>query len=80
MKTQSLSELPVDREAEVVRIEGGTILNERLTALGIGRGQKVRKISNVGLGGPLIIEVNRAQVAIGRGMAMKIVVRDLDNE
>lgn len=66
-----------DECVEVVTINGGKMLWGRLTAMGIGPGQKLRKVSRVGMGGPVIVEVDRSQVAIGRGMAKKIVVKAL---
>jgi ferrous iron transport protein A len=37
-------------------------------------GQRVRKLSALAMGGPIVVRVNRAQVAIGRGMAQKVMV------
>jgi ferrous iron transport protein A len=35
----------------------------------------IRKLSDLALGGPVVVLVNRAQVAIGRGMARRILLR-----
>ena len=43
--------------------------------MGLAEGQTVRNLSRIGWGGPIVLLVNRAQVAVGRGMARKIVVR-----
>lgn len=69
-----LSELNVGEYAEIVEIRGGRGIKSRLRALGVGEGQRVKKLSKVGFGGPVIILVNRAQVAIGQGMARHIIV------
>ncbi len=47
----------------------------RLNALGIIPGKKITKISAMLMQGPVTIEVDRAQVAIGFGMAKKIIVK-----
>ena len=50
-------------------------IEHRLKELGIAKGQKIKKVSRIGLAGPLIVLVNRAQVAIGAGMASRIRVK-----
>lgn len=71
----TLAELTPGEEAEVVAVEGGAGFRARLRALGLVEGQRVRNVSRIGWGGPVILLVNRAQIAIGRGMARKILVR-----
>jgi len=73
--TIALTELGQGEEGIVVSLHGGRGAQERLRALGIVEGQKLRKLSSLALGGPVIVLVNRAQVALGRGMARKITVR-----
>lgn len=70
-----LTELSSDEEAEIISIHGGWIMQARLKDLGIAEGQIIKKISRVGLRGPVIVLVNRAQVAIGAGMASRILVK-----
>jgi ferrous iron transport protein A len=54
-------------------------MQKRLHSMGLLEGNVVKKVSSLGMGGPVIILVNRAQVAIGRGMARKIIVKPLGN-
>ncbi len=75
MSDKLLTELFSNEEAEVIEITGGRIVKTRLKSLGIIEGQKIRKISKVGLRGPVIVLINRAQLAIGFGMARRVVVR-----
>lgn len=70
-----LTELSPDEEAEIITINGGWIMRARLKELGIVAGKKIKKISSIGTRGPVIILVNRAQVAVGAGMASRIVVK-----
>ncbi|TKJ43933.1 ferrous iron transport protein A [candidate division TA06 bacterium B3_TA06] len=78
MSEKLLTDLSINEEAEIVEIRGGRGMQARLRALGLSEGQHVKKLSHVGLGGPVVILVNRAQVAIGRGMARRIIVRSND--
>ncbi|MBN2369868.1 MAG: ferrous iron transport protein A [Vicinamibacteria bacterium] len=75
MNERPLSHLSSADEAEIVAIKGGTHLRARLNALGIFEGQRLRLLSGVGRYGPVVVIVNRAHVALGRGMAAKIIVR-----
>ena len=59
----------------VVEISGGNRLVNRLNALGIRPGKKITKISSMLMRGPVTIQMDGAQVAIGFGMANKIMVK-----
>jgi len=43
--------------------------------LGIRPGKMVRKITTQPMGGPLLLEVEGARVAIGRGMARRVMIK-----
>jgi ferrous iron transport protein A len=70
-----LTEMARGEEGMIVAVEGGWGFRQRLARLGLSEGQVIRKLSEVALGGPVVVLVERAQVAIGRGMARRIVVR-----
>jgi len=70
-----LTELESGREATIVAIQGGRGLQSRLRGMGLVEGQRFRKLSSLALGGPVVVRIHRAQVAIGRGMARRILVR-----
>jgi ferrous iron transport protein A len=59
----------------VLQLKGGRRLVSRLNALGILPGKKITKVSAMLMRGPVTIEVDRAQIAIGFGMARKIIVK-----
>lgn len=63
------------QRATVLQIKGGHGVVGRLNALGILPGKKITKISAMLMKGPVTIEVDRAQIAIGFGMAKKIIVK-----
>ncbi len=73
-KQVSLSKMLSGQSGSVVQIEGGHGLINRLSALGIRPGQKVTKVSSMFMRGPVTIQVGNTQVAIGFGMAKKIIV------
>ena len=59
----------------VADIQGRFGLIARLNALGIMPGKRITKISSMMGQGPVTIEVDRVQVAIGFGMANRIIVK-----
>jgi ferrous iron transport protein A len=59
----------------VLRIEGGHVLVSRLEALGIRPGKEIRKVSSGFMRGPSVIEVEGCAIAIGFGMAHRIIAR-----
>lgn len=62
------------QSGRVVEIQGGFGVVDRLNALGIVPGKRITKISSMLARGPVAIQVDRAQLAIGYGMANKIIV------
>jgi ferrous iron transport protein A len=69
-----LSQMPAGQSAIVVQIHGGHGLMRRLGSLGIRRGQRITKVSSMLMRGPVTIRVGNSQVAIGFGIANKILV------
>jgi ferrous iron transport protein A len=70
----SLTRMQPGHSGTVVQIQGGHGLVDRLNALGIMPGKRITKISSMVARGPVTIEADRAQVAIGFGMANRIIV------
>jgi len=70
----SLIELDTGKVAKVKRLEGGTGFQRRMASLGIRVGKTIRKITSAPLRGPIVVEVDGARVAIGRGMAARVFV------
>ncbi|MCK9229148.1 MAG: ferrous iron transport protein A [Syntrophales bacterium] len=71
---KTLSDLKPHETAIVSEIQGGQGLVSRLNALGIRRGKKITMIHPVFSRGPVTVLVDRTHIAIGRGMADKILV------
>ena len=58
----------------VAAISGGHGLIGRLEALGIRPGKKIRKVSSAFMRGPVVVQVDRCEIAVGFGMAQRIMV------
>ncbi|MEM4721425.1 MAG: FeoA family protein [Candidatus Methanomethylicaceae archaeon] len=72
-----LLELPEGSEAEVVFLVGGRGLISRLCSLGITPGTVVKLLRRAPIGGPLELSVRSTKVAIGRGVASKVLVKPI---
>ena len=70
----TLAKMKIGQTGTVVGVLGGHGLIQRLDALGIRPGKKVTKISSTLFHGPVTLRVDNAQVAVGFGMAKKIIV------
>jgi ferrous iron transport protein A len=68
----TLTQLGIGEMAQIVAVGGGRGLRQKLFLRGLFEGKMVRVISNYG---PVTVDVDRSVVAIGRGMAQKILVR-----
>lgn len=64
--------------ARVIAIEGGQSVRQRLSLRGIQEGIVVKMISS--MQGPVVLEVNRHIVVIGRGMAAKVSVQKINRQ
>ena len=73
-KQITLARMQTGQSGIVVQIQGGRGLVNRLSALGIRAGKRITKVSSAFMRGPVTIQVDRAQVAIGFGMASRIIV------
>lgn len=70
----TLAQMEAGQAGIIVQILGGHGLTQRLEALGIRPGKRVTKISSMLLRGPVTFQVDSTQIAVGFGMANKIVV------
>ncbi len=71
---KSLNDMNSEESGIVYEIEGGQGMINRLNALGIITGKKIKKIDSMLMRGPATVLVNRTKVAIGFGMAGKIFI------
>ena len=64
----------------VLRLDGGSGLEDKLTQHGIYPGDCIRVLREAPLGGPLLVDVHGREIALGRGVAKKIFVEDKECE
>jgi ferrous iron transport protein A len=69
-----LTMLRTGQSGKIVDIQGGPGQINRLNALGIRLGKRITKVSSMLMRGPVTIQVDRAQVAMGFGMARRIII------
>ena len=69
-----LTRMQTGQSGMVIQIQGGIGLVNRLAAFNIRPGKKITKVSSMLMWGPVTIEVDRTQMAIGFGMANRVIV------
>jgi Fe2+ transport system protein FeoA len=69
-----LADMDVNREGIIYKLAGGAGFQARLQALNIRIGKRIKKISANPFRGPIVVEVDNSRVAIGYGMAQKVMV------
>ena len=74
----SLRHMETGQKGTIVGVLGGYGLRRRLEAMGVRPGKTITKVSGQAFRGPVTLKVDHTQIAIGFGMANKIVV-DVDN-
>lgn len=70
-----LTQLKEGENGLVMEIQGGSGLHRRLESLDIRVGKRVSKVSSQFMRGPITLRVGNSQVALGYGLAKKIIVK-----
>ena len=65
---------PVEIDLKITAIDGGQNLNVKLRQYGLFIGDQVQVLRLAPLGGPVLIESNGREIALGRGLAANITV------
>ena len=65
--------------AEISYTNGGRGVTLRVNELGFYPGSRIRIVRNI-RAGPVLLELKGCRIAIGRGIAMKIMCRRLETE
>jgi len=73
-KQITLRQMQAGQSGTVAQIQGGHGLINRLSALGIRPGKKITKVGSMFMRGPVTVQLDSTQVAIGFGMANKVIV------
>lgn len=74
----NLTQLKNGTKAKVIEIQGGHKVAAKLDAMEIVPGSVILKKTSTLMRGPVVIEVGPMQLAIGYGMAQKIIVEPLE--
>ncbi len=73
-KRTTIARMKTGQVGVVVDVHGGHGLTRRLSALGLRPGKRVRKVSSMFMRGPVTVQVDSTQIALGFGMADKVEV------
>jgi ferrous iron transport protein A len=73
-KQLNLNQLGDGQTATIVQLAGGKGFIARLEAIGIRPGNEVTKVCSMLFKGPVTLKSNGTKVAIGFGMANKVIV------
>lgn len=74
MKVVTLVDMKTGQSGLVKQIQGGCGMVARLQALGLHPGKRVTKLSAVFQRGPVVLGIDRSQIALGYGQANRIFV------
>jgi Fe2+ transport system protein FeoA len=74
LKKISLAQIKPNHKGRVVEILGGTNLQDRLMNMGVYKGKEITKLSHIGLRGPVVIKSGRSILALGHGVAAKVIL------
>lgn len=77
MSQATLHQLKQGERGRIISFIGGRGVVNKLNALGLREGKEITVISNSFLGGPVTVRVDNTKIAIGHGMAAKIIVEVL---
>ncbi|RDV81715.1 FeoA family protein [Ammonifex thiophilus] len=65
-------------KARIAYFVAGAQAEKRLRALGLAPGKEIVKVSGLPFHGPVVININHSQVALGYGLAQRVMVEVLD--
>jgi ferrous iron transport protein A len=74
MKKIALVQMKKKQKGKIVEIQAGMALQNRLLSLGVYPGKEITKLSQSVLRGPVAVKLGRTVLALGHGMASKIIV------
>jgi len=73
-RRMSLARMRAGQRGKIVRMSSSYGIVRKLEALGIRQGEEIKKISEQWMRGPVLLQHGNSQVAIGFGMASKVLV------
>jgi ferrous iron transport protein A len=73
----TLAEIQTGEVKRVKAVLGGRGIQNNIRSMGIREGKVLRVVTRQPMRGPIIVEIDGMKIAIGRGMAKKILLDDL---
>jgi len=70
----TLIQVKKGQSVKIVRFKGGIGLESKLRQLGLIPGDQARVLRHAPLGGPILVEIDGRSIALGRGIASKVIV------
>ena len=70
----SLVDIGIGQSGLITQITGGHGQRRHLRSIGLREGKEIRIVTKQPVGGPIIVEMDGTRIAIGRGMAMHVLV------
>ena len=70
-----LTQMRPGESGVIIEVQGGCGMTRRVQSMGVRPGKRIAKISSHFWRGPQTIQVDNAQIAIGYGMAKRIMVQ-----
>jgi len=80
MKRLTLIQMKEHKKGVVIEISGGSALRHRMMSMGIYAGREITKLNHFALRGPVTIKVGRTVLALGHGMAGKVILEESDGK
>jgi ferrous iron transport protein A len=74
-KLVTAAQMVVGQVGAVESIDGGHLMRSRLAALGFRPGKRVHKVRTSFMRGPSVFEVDGSSIAVGFGMASRILIK-----
>lgn len=69
-----LADMKTGEKGEIANFFGGARLRKKLNSLGLRRGKQIKIISNMAFDGPVTVDTGYTRIAVGRGMAEKVLI------
>ena len=70
----TLMQVKTGQTVRIMRFDGGLGFEHKLRQLGLFRGDSARVLRHAPLGGPILVEVEGRSIALGRGVASRVIV------
>ena len=77
METINLLQAPIGAHVRIHSFTGGKGLDLKLRQYGLFAGDEARLLRLAPFGGPLLIEINGREIALGRGVAAAVQVESI---